>query len=382
VTTSTSIATAHGRLPGRGAQGLRPQVRFHLPPGRDATAPPEARGLRRDEVRLLVATPDGVTRSRFRDLATSLRAGDLLVVNTSATIPAAIDAHRRDGRPVVLHLAGPAPEGAGLVLVELREPDLQAPVLDGRPGEQLRLAGGLDVRLVTPFVGPHREHSGPEVTDRQRGPDGVRLWYAATLDGSDLEVHLRERGRPIAYGYVEDRWPLEAYQPVFAREPGSAEMASAGRPFTHALVTELITRGITLAPVMLHSAVSSPDAGEPPLPERFEVPAATVRLVDATRGAGRRVVAVGTTVTRALESAVDEHGVLRPASGWTELVLGPERPARVVTGLLTGWHAPEASHLALLEAVAGGPLVQAAYDTALEGDELWHEFGDSCLLLP
>jgi S-adenosylmethionine:tRNA ribosyltransferase-isomerase len=377
-----TTATAHDRLPGRGTHGLRQRVRFHLPPGRDARVPPEVRGLRRDEVRLLVATPDGVTRSRFRDLATALRSGDLLVVNTSATLPAAIDARRRDGRPVVLHLAGPAPAGGGLVIVELRRPDRQGPVLDARPGEQLRVAGDVDVRLVTPFTGSAGHDGGPEVADRPPGGAGVRLWYAATLDGSDLEVHLRRRGRPITYGYVADRWPLEVYQPVFAREPGSAEMASAGRPFTHRLVTELITRGIALAPVVLHTGVSSPEAGEPPLPERFEVPAATARLVDATRAAGGRVVAVGTTVTRALESAVDEHGVLHPASGWTELVLGPERPARVVTGLLTGWHAPEASHLALLEAVAGGPLVQAAYDTALEGDELWHEFGDSCLLLP
>jgi S-adenosylmethionine:tRNA ribosyltransferase-isomerase len=375
-----TTATALGRVPRDDLRGRHQQVRFHLPPGRDATSPPEARGLRRDQVRLVVATPDGVRRTRFSDLATSLRPGDLLVVNTSATRPAAIDAHRRDGRAVVLHLAGPAPEGGGLVLVELRRTDRQGPVLDGRPGEQLRLAGGLDVRLVTPFVGAH--HGSGSDVDGPSGPAGVRLWYAATLDGSDLEVHLRERGRPITYGYVEDRWPLEAYQPVFARQPGSAEMASAARPFTHRLVTELITCGIALAPVVLHTSVSSPEAGEPPLPERFEVPAATARLVDATREAGGRVVAVGTTATRALESAVDDRGVLGPASGWTDLVLGPDRPAQVVTGLLTGWHAPEASHLALLEAVAGGPLVQAAYDTALEGDELWHEFGDSCLLLP
>jgi S-adenosylmethionine:tRNA ribosyltransferase-isomerase len=159
-------------------------------------------------------------------------------------------------------------------------------------------------------------------------------------------------------------------------------MPSAGRPFTDAIVTDLVVRGVVVAPITLHTGVSSQEPGEPPLPERFVVPPTTARLVNAARFEGSRVVAVGTTVTRALETAADEHGFLRPMQGWTDLVLGPDRPARTVTGLVTGWHAPGASHLDLLHAVAGDDLVRTAYAEALAHRYRWHEFGDSCLLLP
>jgi S-adenosylmethionine:tRNA ribosyltransferase-isomerase len=193
---------------------------------------------------------------------------------------------------------------------------------------------------------------------------------------------LRRHGRPISYHYVDGAYPIEDYQTVYAKVPGSAEMASAGRPFTERLLVALMTSGITIAPVTLHAGVSSPEAHEPPLPEWFEVPADTARLVCSARRAGRRVVAVGTTVTRALESATSPHGCVHATAGWTDLVLGPDRPARVVSGLITGLHAPEASHLLLLEAVAGHDLVTDAYDAAVEQRYLWHEFGDSTLFLP
>jgi S-adenosylmethionine:tRNA ribosyltransferase-isomerase len=144
----------------------------------------------------------------------------------------------------------------------------------------------------------------------------------------------------------------------------------------------LVRRGVFVAAVTLHTGVSSPEAGEPPIPERYDVPAATADLVNLTRWRGRRVVAVGTTVTRALETVASPDGVVGAGSGVTDLVLGPSRPARVVTGLVTGWHAPGASHLSLLEAVAGYELVSASYDEAVANGYLWHEFGDSCLLLP
>jgi S-adenosylmethionine:tRNA ribosyltransferase-isomerase len=195
------------------------------------------------------------------------------------------------------------------------------------------------------------------------------------VDWSVREL-LWDHGRPIRYAYVPEHWPLAAYQTAFAREPGSAEMPSAGRPFTPALVTDLVSRGVLVAPVTLHAGVSSQEPGEPPQPERFEVPEATAALVEHVRGRGRRVVAVGTTVTRALESAA------RGLRGWTDLVLGAGEPARVVNGLVTGWHAPGASHVALLEAVAGRPLVAAAYAEAERRGLQQHEFGDSCLLLP
>jgi S-adenosylmethionine:tRNA ribosyltransferase-isomerase len=158
-------------------------------------------------------------------------------------------------------------------------------------------------------------------------------------------------------------------------------MPSAGRPFTDRLVTRLVSAGIRIAPVTLHCGVSSLESHEPPPAERYAVPAATAELVNATRATGRRVVAVGTTVTRALESAAEPDGRVTARAGWTDLVLGPDRPARTVHGLVTGLHAPGASHLLLLEAVAGAAVVRRAYDAALERRYLWHEFGDMSLLL-
>jgi S-adenosylmethionine:tRNA ribosyltransferase-isomerase len=197
-----------------------------------------------------------------------------------------------------------------------------------------------------------------------------------------LAGHLEAHGRPIAYGYLRDRFPVEAYQTVFARVPGSAEMASAARPFTAELVTSLVSSGVLIAPVTLHTGFSSQEAGEAPQPERFAVSGETAGLVNHVRSRGGRVVAVGTTATRAIESAADEAGTAHAAGGWTDVVISPDRPARVVDGLVTGWHDPDASHLLLVESVAGPALTQLAYDEAVEHRYAWHEFGDAGLFLP
>jgi S-adenosylmethionine:tRNA ribosyltransferase-isomerase len=333
---------------------------FELPAGVEAGAPPTVR----DGVRLLVASRAGVEHARFEQLGEFLSAGDLVVVNTSATLAAAVDGARGDGRAVTVHFAAALDDGTWVVEVRPRH-DATGPVEDGHTGDEITLPD--DVRLV--LLGPH--------------PEGQhRLWQAGVGVEGGVPAYLARHGRPIRYSYVPAPVPLAEYQTVFAREPGSAEMPSAGRPFTTELVTDLVTRGIGLAPIELHTGVSSQDAGEPPQPERFRVPPATARAVNMTRAWGNRVVAVGTTVTRALESAADELGVVRGRAGWTDLVLGPQRPARVVNGLVTGWHAPGASHLRLLEAVAGPDLVDRAYAEAVRARYLWHEFGDSCLLLP
>jgi S-adenosylmethionine:tRNA ribosyltransferase-isomerase len=198
----------------------------------------------------------------------------------------------------------------------------------------------------------------------------------------DAAAYLGAHGRPIGYAYRPSPVTLDELQNVYALQPGSAEMASAGRPITAALLVELMARGVTVAPVVLHAGVSSPELHEPPAPERFAVTASTARLVAGARRTGGRVVAVGTTVVRALESALDHAGAPVAASGWTDLVLGPDRPAHVVDGLVTGLHPPEASHLLLLEAVAGRAMVAAAYREAVAERYLWHEFGDSMLFLP
>jgi S-adenosylmethionine:tRNA ribosyltransferase-isomerase len=333
---------------------------FALPDGVEASAPPTSR----DGVRLLVAHQGGIEHARFAELGRFLSPGDLIVVNTSATLPAAIDGTRGDGRPVTLHFATALDDGSWVI--EMRpQRDATGPVEDARGGEAIILPDGVRALLLAPH------------------PDGQRrLWQAAVGVEGGVPAYLARYGRPIRYPYVPRPVPLAEYQTVFARQPGSAEMPSAGRPFTAELVADLVTRGIVIAPIELHTGVSSQEPGEPPQPERYRVPEPTARLVNMTRAWSGRVVAVGTTVTRALESAADEVGVVRERAGWTDLVLGPGRPAQVVGGLITGWHAPGASHLQLLEAVAGPELVDRAYAAAVNARYLWHEFGDSCLLLP
>ena len=340
---------------------------FLLPPELAATEPPEARGLARDEVRLLVARADAIEHARFRDLPRFLEPGDLVVVNTSATIAAAVDGVRACHESIVVHFSSPLDDGTWAI--ELRLPDGSGPIRDGVIGERVGLPGGADAMLLAPYPDENRYI-------------GSRLWRARISTEGPMNAYLDWFGRPITYAYLNGRRPLADYQTVFARDPGSAEMPSASRPFTDRLVTDLVARGVALAPITLHAGVSSLDAREQPLPERFRVPAATARLVTHVRRNGGRVIAAGTTVARALESVASEGGDMVPADGWTDVVLGPDRPARVVDGLITGWHTPESSHLMLLEAVAGAELVTAAYDAALSEKYLWHEFGDSCLFLP
>ena len=350
---------------------MKAATAFSVAPELSAVEPPEARGLARDQVRLLVARGRRpLQHIRFAGLPRALRRGDLIVVNTSDTEPAAVDGHRSDGRAVVLHVSGPRPGARpGEVVVELRTPDGRR-VGDATADERIRLPHGEHLTLVA-------GHPDPTITA------GSRLWRAR-LPGDGYRW-LRVVGRPIRYSYLRGQWSLAAYSTVFAEpadEFGSAEMPSAARPFTPAVLDGLRARGVRVAPLVLHTGVSSLEADEVPLPERYRVPPATADAVNATRDAGGRVIAVGTTVTRALESVAEETGRVSAGAGWTDLVLGPDRPARVVQGLVTGWHEPEASHLLLLEAVAGPRLVGRAYAAALDRGYCWHEFGDSCLLLP
>jgi S-adenosylmethionine:tRNA ribosyltransferase-isomerase len=338
---------------------------FALPAHAEATAPPEWQGLQRDEVRLMAVRPEGTATVAFHDLPELLEPGDLVVVNTSGTLPGRLPARRSDGVVVPLHCST-ALDGGDWV-VELRRPDNSGPDLGVEPGTVLALPGAVSITLLAGYPDPARPS---------------RLWRARTTPELSAVPYLQAHGTPIGYGYLRGAFPLSAFQTVYAAEPGSAEMASAGRPFTEEVLVALMTRGVPVVPLVLHTGVSSPELHEPPYPERFAVPEVTARLVNSTRQAGRRVVAVGTTVTRALETATDQDGVTRAAAGWTDLVLGPDRPARAVTGLITGLHEPEASHLQLLEAVAGPDLVTAAYDRAVAERYRWHEFGDSMLFLP
>jgi S-adenosylmethionine:tRNA ribosyltransferase-isomerase len=337
-------------------------MEFTLPPELEAPAPPEARGLPRDGVRMLVsrAASGAVAHHRFTDLPRLLLPGDLLVVNTSRTLPAAVPA----GPGLVIHFSTGLADGCWLV--EPRVPAGKASLPNGTaaPAQVIALPGGAELTFVERAT--------------------ARLWRAR-LSVAVLPYLIRH-GEPIRYSYAARRWPLAAYQTVFGRLPGSAEMPSAARPFTPPVVTDLAARGVLVAPVTLHCGVSSLEAGEDPYPEQFDVPPATARIVNLTRQSGGRVIAVGTTVVRALETAARSSPAgaagVAAAAGWTSHVVSPATGLRVVNGLLTGLHEPRSSHLRMLAAFHGGELLRACYDAALSRGYLWHEFGDVHLLLP
>ncbi|MFM9367082.1 S-adenosylmethionine:tRNA ribosyltransferase-isomerase [Streptomyces sp. Da 82-17] len=369
---------------------------MRVPEELSARVPVEQRrpGAGRDGVRLLVSYGRAVSHHAFVDLPKLLRAGDLLVVNTSPTLPAAVDGtltadgteNDRHAR-VVVHFSTRGDDGRWAV--ELRDPDGSGTTrarAGGPSGARVVLPGGWSLVLEEPLSGRSarlwwaRVHA--PAPDRRRTPGPVPDPGWAFGPVPEL---LRAHGRPIRYAYTERDQPLSAYQTVFALPSpggaGSAEMPSAGRPFTDRLVAEAVSRGVQFAPVTLHTGVASAEAHEPPYPERFAVPAASARLINAARAGGGRVVAVGTTAVRAVESAADAAGVVRAAAGWTDLVVTPERGVRVVDGVLTGLHEPTASHLSMLAAIAGKDAVASGYTEAVDRLYLWHEFGDSHLLL-
>ncbi len=324
--------------------------------------PPERDGRSRDGVRLMVADAAGgaIRHTSFSHIGDFLRPGDVIVINTSAAVPAAVDGTGKTG-PVRLHLSSPA---AGDVwTVEPRYPDGHGstPWRD-HPGGRVVLPGGAHADLVAP------------------DPRSPRLWLAV-LDGTgDIRAWMHRHGRPVRYA-AGGAWPLSDYQTVYATEPGSAEMPSAGRPFTTGLLTSLVAKGVAVAPLVLHCGLASFEAGERPDAERYRVPEATARIVNQARAAGGRVLAVGTTSVRALETVADSDGTVHPGAGVTDLVITPERGVRAVDGLLTGWHEAGSSHLDLVETVAGRSLVERCYTAALEHGYLWHEFGDSLLVI-
>lgn len=348
---------------------------FTLLPELEASEPPEARGLRRDEVRLMVSrgSQPEIIHRRFDTIEDVLAPGDLLVINTSGTLNAALDGVRADGTALEAHLSTHLPGDIWTIELRLPGPHGTLPFRDGTAGETISLPAGAAATLLAPYT-----------VDQSsiQGNGGVRLWLATLSLPSTLDSYLARYGYPIRYGYVPSRWPNSYYQTVYATEVGSAEMPSAGRAFTPNIITRLVARGIQIAPLLLHTGVSSLEDHEPPYEEYYRVPLATARTVNATHDARKRVVAVGTTVVRALETVTDEEGTAHPGEGWTTLVITPERGVRAVEGLLTGLHEPKASHLAMLEAIAGRHHVRHAYEAALRERYLWHEFGDLHLLLP
>ncbi len=338
--------------------GLAPSVvDFELAPELEAHDPPEARGLLRDEVRLLVSsrTDPALHHAQFTDLPSFLRPGDLLVANDSATLPAELTATDDAGTEVILHLSTQL-EG-NLWAVEPRQTEVTA-------GQALSLPGGGLAILLSSFAGSRR------------------LWVARLFLPAPVEDYLWTWGRPITYAHIHGEWPLDMYQTVYAEEAGSAEMPSAGRAFSTRVLDELSDRGIGFVTLTLHTGVSSLEDHEPPYDERFSVPAATASAINGARRRGGRIIAVGTTVVRALETVADRYGRAGSGAGWTDLMITPERGVKVVDGLLTGFHEPKSTHLLMLQAIAGQEQIDRAYRAAIEGQYLWHEFGDLHLILP
>jgi len=360
---------------------------FTLPPEREAHEPPEARGLPRDGVALMISrrAAEEVSHHQFTDLPRLLLPGDLLVVNTSATLPAAVPVtaapgdgaqhalRGAEGRPEValaggqgsasvpgpdaVHFSTPLPDGQWLVELRAADGPTTRPYPGGTPGQELVLPAGALLTLGSRFT--------------------QRLWRSRL--STAVIPYLIRHGTPIRYSYVRRPWPIESYQTVFGTRPGSAEMPSASRPFTPQVVAALVARGITFAPVTLHTGVSSLEGDEEPYPEPYDVPPTTARLVDLTRRHGGRVIAVGTTVVRALETAARLGG---SGTGWTEHVVTPQTPLLAVDGLLTGLHEPRSTHLWMLGAFAEPSLLHRCYTAAIDQGYLWHEFGDLHLLLP
>ena len=331
---------------------------FALPAEHEAHDPPEARGLARDGVRLLVSRRSSgqISHHAFRDLPGLLLPGDLLVVNDTGTLPAQV----RAGRGLAVHFSTPLPDGAWLVELRAIKDTISRPNGSGFPAQVIDLPGGAALTLEGKVTG--------------------RLWRARLSVA--VVPYLLRHGVPIRYSYVSRDWPLASYQTVFARKPGSAEMPSASRPFTPSVVTDLVTRGVLIAPLTLHTGVSSLEAGEDPYPEPYDVPPATARLVNHVREHGGRVIAAGTTVVRALETAAAADRSVTPSAGWTSHVVTQQTGVRAVDGLLTGLHEPRSSHLQMLAAFAGPELLSRCYEAAITAGYLWHEFGDAHLLLP
>ena len=345
---------------------------FELRPELEAHEPAEMRGSGRDDVRMIVSdrASGRVIDTHFRALPEFLRDGDLLVLNTSATLPAALVALRENGDEIALHWSTSLPGGLHVIEPRLgappsagsRSPTKAGTPLPARASEVLTLPGGAHATLLTPYR------------------DSQRLWIARLDIDVPIADYLRRWGRPIRYPYVDRRFPIDAYQNVFARIEGSAEMPSAGRAFTRSMLACLRAR-VGIARLVLHTGVASLESNEKPYEEWYEVPHRTAQRVRDAKSRGGRVIAVGTTVVRALETSVDANGDVVGSRGWTDLVISPDRGVRVVDGLLTGLHEPRASHLAMLEAIAGRETIEKAYAVALEREYLWHEFGDVHLIV-
>jgi S-adenosylmethionine:tRNA ribosyltransferase-isomerase len=343
-------------------------IQFDLPQHLACPKPSEERHLNRDEVRLLVTTKSGETHhGTFKHLPSFLEKGDILVVNTSATIPSALPVTLPDGRAGRLHVSTKLNNTEWLI--EIRE-------IDGN--KTLRWHKGLEGTI---FELP----AGATVTLKRRyykNHNWLNLWVAAFNVHQPLQAYLAGNGRPIQYDKLDHQYPLSYYQTFFSFRPGSSEMPSAGRPFTAPLMDRLLKKGILPVGVLLHTGVSSLEENELPYPEYMEIDPVSAAIINMAKSEGRRIIAVGTTTVRAIETAVTSEGLVVPYRGNTELFIDESYRMKIIDGLLTGFHEPRASHLNMLQAIAGLEHIDRAYQDAINHGYYWHQFGDLHLVLP
>jgi S-adenosylmethionine:tRNA ribosyltransferase-isomerase len=347
-----------------------PLFSFSLPPELYAKEPPERRGIARDEVKLMVINRNGyqIEHARFYSLGRFLSPGDLLVFNASRTLPALLKGcSEPKGSCIEVRLAEHLPDDSWLALLRCKTGD---PFSCGlRSDLQINFGHGLTAMVYGRDKNIHR------------------LWKIRfSKSGAELMEQLYRLGQPVRYEYLSVPWDLDYYQTVYAREPGSAEMPSAGRAFTWKMLLGLKRSGINAAYIVLHTGLSSYmddklDAQHPSSEEEYFINEATAEKINMTHSQGGRVIAVGTTVVRALESVVDFTGKVTAMHGYTRLHITANHMLKAVDGLLTGLHEPEASHLDLLSAFIPAEKIHEAYDEAVNRKYLWHEFGDLNLIL-
>lgn len=345
---------------------------FYLPKKLLCAKPTEERGLARDEVRLMVSdtVTNQVEYNTFKNIGDFLQAGDTLVVNTSATLKAALPIQLANGLLGRLHLSTRQNEKEWLVEVRQIIGNKTQRYQQVNHGDIFDLPDGGQAQIIEPYYGENTL------------PEHLHLWRIRFEINTSVETFLDQYGHPIKYDSIQKVYPASYYQTVFAQEAGSAEMPSAGRAFTTEVLTHLKQKGVHIVPILLHTGVSSLEEGEQPYPEYYSIPEASAQKINAAKARGSRIIAVGTTAIRALESAVEKKGIIQAQSGWTNLYITPKRKMQIVDGLLTGFHEPRASHLSMLEALTGLKHLKIAYRAAIQAHYYWHEFGDLHLILP
>lgn len=343
-------------------------IHFELPQQLACPLPTEERGIARDEVRLLVSNHDGddIQHRKFKELADYLTEGDVLVVNDSATVAAALPIRLENDQAARLHLSTQLDDRHWLAEIRAVHSNQSKRWREGTAGQSFDLPGGGQATLIAPYYQDTRQ---------------LHLWKISLKLPLSWQEYLHQYGSPIKYQNLDRVYPLDYYQTFFSTIPGSAEMPSAARGFTANMVESLVLKGIQIIPITLHTGVSSLETGEMPYPETVLISPLNAARINLAKAQGKRIIAVGTTAVRAIETASNSQGKVTAFNGKSELYILPGYQMKVIDGLLTGFHEPEASHLYMLQALASKQHLRKAYKAAIQQGYYWHEFGDLHLIL-